>query len=56
MTSPITPQKTGRGIPIERLDTYLGSKQLDELYDQYGATRVNLAIRDRRKQRGLEQP
>lgn len=53
---PSVEPNTVRGIPVERLDTYLGPKQLDALYDQYGAERVNLAIRDRRKQLGLEQP
>lgn len=48
--------KTVRGIPVEKLRTYLGPKQLEALYDTYGAERVNLAIRDDRKARGLEQP
>lgn len=48
--------KRVRGIPVEKLRTYLGPKQLAEMYDTYGAERVNLAIRDDRKARGLERP
>lgn len=53
---PAEPVKFVRGIPVEKLNTYLGPKQLEDLYDTYGAHRVNLAIRDYRKICGLEQP